>query len=169
MNAGRNPGAEHVWVATGYAGQGITMGVACAGVVAHGILGEETPLVELFGPKRIELRASAARYLRENVHFPRYFLADRLTRADVSADSTDEIPRGEGRIVVVEGEKAAVYRDEGGALHHLSPVCPHLGCDVRWNAAAASWDCPCHGSRFDPRGKVLNGPAHRDLAPLDES
>ena len=62
-------------------------------------------------------------------------------------------------------DKVAVYRDEQGALHERSAVCPHLGCIVHWNRAEKTWDCPCHGSRFDAYGKVINGPANRDLAP----
>ena len=59
--------------------------------------------------------------------------------------------------------KVAVYRDEKGELHECSAVCPHLGCIVHWNATEKTWDCPCHGSRFDKLGKVINGPANRDL------
>jgi Rieske Fe-S protein len=61
----------------------------------------------------------------------------------------------------------AGYRDEHGALHELSAACNHLGCMVHWNAAEKSWDCPCHGSRFDKYGKVINGPANRDLGSAD--
>ena len=162
--AGLNPGAEHVYVATGYEGQGFTMGVASAGTIANLILREENALAELLSPGRIEIAAGAWKYLKENLEFPLHFLPDRLTRSDVNAPSTDEVPRGEGRIVAIDGEKCAAFRDEAGQVHLLSPVCPHLGCDVRWNGEESSWDCPCHGSRFDPKGKVLNGPARRDLS-----
>jgi Rieske Fe-S protein len=64
--------------------------------------------------------------------------------------------------------KVAVYRDESGKLHQRSAVCGHLGCIVHWNAAEKSWDCPCHGSRFDKHGKVINGPANADLAAVSE-
>ena len=59
----------------------------------------------------------------------------------------------------IEGERLAVYRNANGQLNALSPVCTHLGCLVHWNTTEKSWDCPCHGSRFDPHGRVLNGPA----------
>jgi Rieske Fe-S protein len=65
--------------------------------------------------------------------------------------------------------KVAVYRDAQGALHERSAVCPHLGCIVHWNGAGKTWDCPCHGSRFDSHGHVINGPANRDLAPSEPS
>ena len=65
-------------------------------------------------------------------------------------------------------KKVAAYRDDRGVVHELSAACPHLGCIVAWNHAEKSWDCPCHGSRFDPLGAVLNGPAVRNLTPLEE-
>ena len=73
---------------------------------------------------------------------------------------------GEGAVMRRGLSKVAVYRDEGGKLHECSAVCPHLGCIVDWNGAEKTWDCPCHGSRFDARGKVINGPANTDLKPL---
>ena len=75
----------------------------------------------------------------------------------------DEIPPGEGRIVSLDGERAAAYRSEDGALVALSATCTHLGCIVSWNTAEKTWDCPCHGSRFDTKGKVIQGPAVKDL------
>jgi Rieske Fe-S protein len=62
-------------------------------------------------------------------------------------------------------EKVAVYRDAGGALHEHSAACTHLGCIVSWNGSERTWDCPCHGSRYDAHGKVISGPVNRDLAP----
>lgn len=73
------------------------------------------------------------------------------------------IQRGEGRIVVIAGQKTAVYCDENRTLHLLSPRCPHADCDVGWNGEAKTWDCPCHGARFDPTGKLIRGPAVADL------
>jgi Rieske Fe-S protein len=61
--------------------------------------------------------------------------------------------------------KVAVYKDEAGGVHTCSAVCPHMGCVLRWNYAEQSWDCPCHGSRFDRRGRVVCGPANEDLQP----
>ena len=90
----------------------------------------------------------------------RRWVADRLPGR---RGAVDEIPAGEGRIVNLNGERAAVYKDEGGALVALSAVCTHLGCIVAWNTAEKTWDCPCHGSRFDTTGKVVSGPAVRDL------
>ena len=87
---------------------------------------------------------------------------DWVTGGDVS--SADEIARDSGAVLRRGLKKMAVYRDENGTLHERSAICPHLGCIVHWNPSEKTWDCPCHGSRFDKLGKVLNGPANRDLA-----
>jgi Rieske Fe-S protein len=76
------------------------------------------------------------------------------------------LPAGGGEVVEWKGEKAAIYKDEQGTVHAVSPVCTHMGCIVHWNNAEKSWDCPCHGSRFNFDGKVIQGPANEDLAPI---
>ena len=90
--------------------------------------------------------------------FDRIFAMDRSNLVELQRRAPD---RHRGKI--------ALYRDAQGALHERSATCPHLGCIVHWNDAAKTWDCPCHGSRFDCEGHVLNGPANRDLAPTDSS
>jgi Rieske Fe-S protein len=77
--------------------------------------------------------------------------------------SVDELARGTGGLVRRGLSMVAAYRDDDGALHECSAVCPHLGCIVQWNSEAKTWDCPCHGSRFDCLGHVMNGPANTDL------
>jgi Rieske Fe-S protein len=88
-----------------------------------------------------------------------------LTGGDVA--SVDEIAKGSGAIVRRGLTKVAVYRDEDGKLHERSAVCPHLGCIVQWNPAEGSWDCPCHGSRFNKTGDAINGPANSPLSKLE--
>ena len=88
----------------------------------------------------------------------KHLVGDRLTAGDAAAFTS--VPAGEGRIVELErGRKFAVHRAPDGTLSVLSPVCPHLKCHVAWNESGASWDCPCHGSRFHPDGRVMEGPA----------
>ena len=84
-----------------------------------------------------------------------------------AVDSAGEIKPGAGAVIRRGLTKVAVYCDEQGALHERSAVCPHLGGIVHWNDAEKTWDCPCHGSRFDRRGGVLSGPANRDLSGVD--
>ncbi len=69
----------------------------------------------------------------------------------------------EGKVIVQDGEKIAVYKDKAGKINLLSAVCTHMGCTVGWNNKDKSWDCPCHGSRFNEQGKVIHGPAAEDL------
>jgi Rieske Fe-S protein len=100
------------------------------------------------------------RLAKENANVGMRWIGDRLPGRK---GSVEDIPAGEGRIVEWNGERAAVSKDEQGALTALSPVCTHLGCIVSWNTAEKSWDCPCHGSRFDTDGRVIQGPAVEDL------
>lgn len=75
---------------------------------------------------------------------------------------TNDVPKNEGKIVEVDGKRVALFND-GNTVKTLSPVCPHMGCEVEWNGNAKVWDCPCHGSRFAGDGKLLKGPATKDL------
>jgi Rieske Fe-S protein len=84
-----------------------------------------------------------------------------IGRGDVAR--IEEIPRGQGAVVRSGLKMLAVHVDVQGRVHENLAVCPHLGCVVRWNRAEKSWDCPCHGSRFNPHGRVINGPAIVDL------
>jgi Rieske Fe-S protein len=83
--------------------------------------------------------------------------------------STQEIAPGTGAVVRRGLAKVAAFRDVEGILHECSAVCPHLGCLVEWNHGESTWDCPCHGSRFDKQGHVLGGPANSDLAPIRDA
>jgi Rieske Fe-S protein len=92
-------------------------------------------------------------------------LRDYLTGGEV--ESVEKIPPGSGAVLRQKLTKIAAYRDEHGVLHQFSAICPHLKCIVRWNAAEKTWDCPCHGSRFDCLGEVINGPASSDLRAVE--
>ena len=152
--------ADHVYVATGFSGWGMTNGTVAAMILCDAILGRPNPWAELYDSTRIPKLRGFGRLAKENANAGTRWVADRLPGR---RDAVDEIPAGEGRIVSLNGERAAVYKDESGALVALSAVCTHLGCIVAWNTAEKTWDCPCHGSRFDTTGKVVQGPAVRDL------
>lgn len=160
-------GAKDVYISTGYSGQGMTFGTAGAMLVSDLILGMSNPWADVFDPMRNRPHVTTKEFITENMHFPAHLLSDRLTAAGVEAKSMEEVGNGEGKIVKVDGKKVAAYRDDQGALHCLSPICTHMKCDVAWNSAERTWDCPCHGSRFTPTGDVLNGPAHEPLEKLD--
>jgi Rieske Fe-S protein len=101
-------------------------------------------------------------FVAQGAGFAKHFVRGRLSKADATPAS--ELASGEARVLQVDGDKVAVYRDEHGSLHAVSAVCTHLGCLVEWNRAEQTWDCPCHGSRFRTDGSVIQGPAKRDLA-----
>jgi Rieske Fe-S protein len=126
------------------------------------ILGRRSPWEKVYSPSRVPVKA-AAEFAREDLNMAAQY-TDWLTGGDV--ESVDQIAADSGAIVRRGLEKIAVYRDAGGALHECSAACPHLGCVVQWNPGEKTWDCPCHGSRFDAKGAVINGPANRDLAPV---
>jgi glycine/D-amino acid oxidase-like deaminating enzyme/nitrite reductase/ring-hydroxylating ferredoxin subunit len=164
---GRNAMSSHLHVATGYSGNGMTFSTLAGMMLSDRILGRENKYSDLYAATRITPIASAVEYVTENVEFPKYLVLDRLTGADVEEGTPEGLRAGEGGIFEVNGKKAAICRDREGRLHQLSPVCTHLGCDVRWSDAEATWDCPCHGSRFAADGRVINGPATADLSRLE--
>jgi Rieske Fe-S protein len=130
-------------------------------IAVDGILGRPNPWAELFDISRKKLRGAAWDYVLENKDYPYYLIRDRFAGAD--GRTLRSVKRGEGRILELSGQRAAVYRDESGASIVRSAVCTHLGCEVAWNTAERTWDCPCHGSRFKPTGEVLAGPAESPL------
>jgi Rieske Fe-S protein len=120
----------------------------------------------IYDATRVTPIASAVHYVTENVVFPVNVLKDRLTKLDTEDRALDELRPGEGGVFASEAGKIAVCRDQAGRFYTLSAVCTHLACDVKWNKAEQTWDCPCHGSRFSATGKVVNGPAVTDLKPV---
>ena len=159
---GKNPGTDqHIFIATGDSGNGITHGTVAGVLLTDLILGRKNPWAKLYDPSRVTLRATP-HFLRENLNVAGQY-ADWATGGDV--DSYEQIAPGAGAVVRRGMKKIAVYRDEQGSIHELSAVCTHLYCIVSWNSVERTWDCPCHGSRFDPYGRVVNGPA---ITPLQE-
>ena len=156
--------AKGQFVATGFNGNGITFGTVGGLMARDAVLGQENPWTELFSPHRGTLRGGALTYLQHNVEYPYYLLKDRL--APISSD-VHSLKRGEGRIVRMNNERVACARDAEGTLHAVSAICTHMGCQVQWNNAEQTWDCPCHGSRFKPSGEVIAGPAESPLAKVD--
>lgn len=154
---------EGVYLATGDSGMGMTHGTIAGLLLTDLVLGRENRWAPLYDPDRKSLR-TAGTFAKENLNVAAQYV-DYLSGGDVP--SLDEIPLGAGAIVREGMKKLAVYRDREGALHARSAVCPHLGCIVSWNSAERTWDCPCHGSRFDRYGRVITGPAIGDLEPAD--
>ena len=158
-------GSDHVYTATGFGKWGITNGTAAAQVICDQILGRDSEFASLFDPNRVTLRASASKLAIENAKVARHWIGDRLKHPQGGA--FDDLAPGEAAVNGIGLGQVAGYRDEDGELHVVSAVCTHLGCIVTWNGAEKSWDCPCHGSRFDYDGRVLHGPALKDLEKRD--
>ncbi|MEU7109703.1 FAD-dependent oxidoreductase [Streptomyces sp. NPDC046215] len=157
-----HPGARHTYVATGFGGWGMSGGAMAGRLLTDLITSKSPSWAGLYDPRRLwtALRA-APTFLKHQAEVGRHFVGDRLRPTHV--DSVAEIGPGTGALVRVDGRRCAVYREEDGTLRALSARCPHLGCLVAFNAAERTWECPCHGSRFDTDGTLLQGPATRPL------
>lgn len=159
---GRNPGAhDNIYVATGDSGMGMTHGTLAGMIINDLIHNRANPWSHLYNPGRVTLTAAIA-FAKENFDVARQYLD--WGRPHAKDDSHDLAPGG-GCVVQRGLHKVALYRDPQGVVHEHSAVCPHLGCIVHWNAVESSWDCPCHGSRFQADGTVVNGPSPVNLAP----
>lgn len=161
--AGRNPlDAANVYIITGDSGHGMTHGTLGAMLLRDLILGQPNPWEKLYDPGRVTLKAEALQeFASDNASVVADY-TELLTGGD--AASADDIAPGSGAVLRQGLTKVAVYKDPQGQTHACSAICPHLGCVVHWNNLETSWDCPCHGSRFDAYGHLLAGPANSDLA-----
>ena len=149
------------YVATGFGKWGMTGSMASALLLRDLILGRRSPWAELFSPQRFTPVASAASLLDNGLHAARDLGRLPLTAARGPAQA---LPPGHGGIVEAGGRKMGVYKTAEGTLYAVDPRCPHMGCQLEWNPDEESWDCPCHGSRFDCRGRLLSGPAQKGLS-----
>lgn len=157
---GRNPNDdENVLIATGDSGMGMTHGTIAGILLTDLIAGRASDWADVYDPARKTVSALSD-FARENINVAAQY-TDYVTPGEV--DSEDEIEPDEGAVVRDGLTKTAVFRDEDGVVHRMSAVCVHLGCIVSWNTNEKTWDCPCHGSRYDATGRVINGPANSDL------
>jgi glycine/D-amino acid oxidase-like deaminating enzyme/nitrite reductase/ring-hydroxylating ferredoxin subunit len=147
-------------VATGFNAWGISNGTVAAEIIADLATGKENRWLEMFDATRIKPVAGAPEFVKENVSVAAHLVGGYLGS---KAKSYDELKPGEAAILKIDGDNVAAYRDEGGAIHAVSAVCTHMGCLVGWNQTDRTWDCPCHGSRFELSGEVIHGPATRPL------
>lgn len=137
----------------------MTNSTAAAILLRDLILGRENPWAEVYDPNRVNL-TSVPEFVKHSAKVAKHFVGDRLSVAE-------SVAPGEGKIVEMENGDAALYKAEDGSITVLSPACTHMGCFVQWNPAGKSWDCPCHGSCFAADGRVLHGPATKDLAQIE--
>jgi len=157
--------AEGIFCATGYNGNGMILGSVAGKILSDLVRRQPNKYAELFNPCRVKPIDSFSEFVKENSDVAYHFVADRFGIHET--DSLKRLEPGQGKLVEVDGKKVAAYRDEAGAIHALNPVCTHAGCILNWNGEEKSWDCPCHGARYDVDGKILTGPATKNLLNFD--
>ena len=164
---GKNSGCQHIYIATGDSGNGLTHGVIAGKLISDEIRGIQNDWSGLYDPKRVvtilkSLGATLAHDLQINAQYKRFLQSD--------IHDIEDLGNGDGGVLnPTTGKPIAIYKDEQGGVHKFSALCPHLKGVVCWNAAEKSWDCPVHGSRFSKEGIQFIGPAKAGLGPADES
>ncbi|SDJ02516.1 Glycine/D-amino acid oxidase [Arthrobacter subterraneus] len=161
------PKSNRVLLATGFAGWGMTNGTAAAMLMRDLVVGQDNSWASTFDARRAETTLPGKEFVKHNLHIGKAWLKDRVGGSPEGP--VEELKPGDAAVLEVDGEQTAAYRDEQGVLHQVSAVCTHMGCTVGWNNGERSWDCPCHGSRFDPDGQVLHGPASKPLPKREPS
>ena len=161
---GPSIGKGRTFVATGFAGDGIAWGTLAAIILSDEIRGIRHPLYDMLLPTRAKPMASAREFISQNANVARHWLMDRFK---TDGGTAEDLLKGEGKLLKIEGRQVALYRDGRGELHALSPRCTHMGCTVAWNPSEKSWDCPCHGGRYSATGEILDGPPTQPLKRLD--
>lgn len=163
--SGRNPGNRNIYVHTGDSGQGITNGVAGALNIAALLFDQKAHFAEVLDPSRkAKAGTSLADFVTGRADDVKN-LSEYVTGGDIA--SVDDLKPGDGAVVRRGLAKIAAYRNRDGKLVERSATCTHVGCIVHWNPLETCWDCPCHGSQFQPDGSVINGPAIRPLAEVE--
>ena len=162
---GEMPIGENTYLATGYDGNGMTFGTLAATIISDLIANADNQYADLYKPSRLKPIAGFTEFVKENADVVYRFIADRFGEDNV--ESLNQIEPNCGKIIKYEDKKIAVYKDSNGQIHALNPTCTHVCCIVNWNNEEKSWDCPCHGGRFDKDGKVLCGPPLKGLEKIE--
>ena len=159
---GQVPGHSKILTATGFGGNGMPFSTVAALLLTQMICNEDSPYKDIYDPNRLKPVAGFTNFINHNVDVVKQFASKWFSHDELH--ELAELATGEGKIVNFKDEKIAIYKDEKGSLHALHPTCTHVGCEVKWNNAELTWDCPCHGARYSYDGQVLNGPATKNLA-----
>lgn len=155
---------DAVYVATGYRKWGMTSGTIAGKIISDTILEKENDYSRLFSPSRFNADPSAKKFISANADVAKHLIKGKL---DNTKEVDKELHAGEAMVTRINGKRAGVYKDEGNQLHIVDTTCTHWGCEVAWNDADQTWDCPCHGSRFSYTGEVIEGPAKRPLKQIE--
>ena len=150
----------NMYVATGFKKWGMTTSMVSAMIIKDLILGRDNPYKEVFTPQRFKMTASKEILKEEVKHISKGLVLDKLK---LPKDTLQAIEKGHGKVIEFEDEKIGVYKDKQGKIYPIKPTCTHLGCELSWNQDELTWDCPCHGSRFDYTGNLIDNPATEGL------
>ncbi|MGH3363170.1 MAG: FAD-dependent oxidoreductase [Nocardioidaceae bacterium] len=161
-----HPGAKHAWVATGFAGWGMTNGVLAGLMMRETLDGAPPAWARIYDPRRVHPALEAKTVVTSGARSVAGLAGNAGARMKARlgrGKSPDDLSPGQAGIVSHPDGEWATYVDQDGAQHAVSPTCTHMGCLVSFNSAEEAWECPCHGSRFGLDGAVLQGPATRPL------
>ena len=150
----------NIYVATGFNKWGMTSSMVSAMIISDMILDKENDFSEIFSPKRFDLSLSIGNIANDMIETAKNFIAQKIY---IPSSKIEHIKNGHAGIVEYNDEKIGVYKNNDGKEFIVSTKCPHLGCQLGWNAYELTWDCPCHGSRFDYKGRLIGSPATKDL------
>jgi len=157
-------GTKNLFIGTGFKKWGMTTSTVSALLIKDLIVKGKSPWSPLYTPSRGKIDTSkAATFIIENYTVAKELIKGKLKKAPESI----ELKEGEGKVIEIDGKKYGAYKDSEGKVHIVDTTCTHLGCELQWNDAENTWDCPCHGSRFNYDSKVIEGPAHNPLKKKD--
>ncbi len=150
----------NIYVATGFNKWGMTSSMVSAMIISDMILEKENDFSEIFSPRRFDLSLSINNIANDLIETAKNFIVQKVY---IPSSEIEHIKNGHGGIIEYNGEKVGVYKNKEGKEFFVSTKCTHLGCQLSWNADELTWDCPCHGSRFDYKGRLIGSPATKDL------
>lgn len=152
--------ASRTFLATGFNKWGMSSSMVAADILSDQICGRKNVYEEVFSPSRFDPGMKIKKFFMESADMLVNYIGGYM---ELSEETVRTLPTGEGRIIEVDGKRVGAYKDTDGMVYTIKPVCTHMGCVLEWNGDEMSWDCPCHGSRYDVTGHILNGPAIRPL------
>lgn len=150
----------NIFVATGYRKWGMTNGTAAAHLLRDLVMDVKNPYAELYSPRRFKADPSIREGISQNANVAKEFIKEKVKSYP---DNYSDLKNEEGRIISYNGKRAGVYKDSVGKIYMVDTTCTHMKCELNWNSAESTWDCPCHGSRFTYKGEIIEGPATRPL------
>lgn len=157
--------SPNVFVATGFGKWGMTSSMAAANLISDIICEKDNPYCEIFSPQRFSFPASAKNLFTNLGETVKGF----ASHIKITRDTEDDVPMNTAKEIKYKGHNAGAYRDSSGKIYVVSLKCPHLKCKLNWNETTKTWDCPCHGSRYDYKGNLIDNPAQHESIRLNKS